>query len=130
MILLDTHVVVWLLTADDQLSGRARAAILQCRAGGESLAFSPVSAFEIAYSARRGRLPLDASVEDFMAAVQSELELAPLTAEIAICAANLPEPFHGDPVDRLIAATAIVNGCTLITRDNKIRRANVCKTLW
>jgi PIN domain nuclease of toxin-antitoxin system len=130
MILLDTHVVVWLLAAEDRLSARARAAILECRLAGESLAFSPVSAFEIAYSAGRGRLPLDASVEDFMASVQSKLELAPLTAEIAICAANLPTPFHGDPIDRMIAATAIVNDCTLITRDGKIRQANACKTLW
>jgi PIN domain nuclease of toxin-antitoxin system len=130
MILLDTHVMVWLLAADDQLSSNARAAILQCRMAGESLAFSPVSAFEIVYCASRGRIPLNASVEDFMAAFESLLELVPLTAEIAICAANLPDPFRGDPIDRMIAATAIVNGCTLITRDQKIREAGVCKTLW
>jgi PIN domain nuclease of toxin-antitoxin system len=53
-----------------------------------------------------------------------------LTAEIAVCAAGLPDPFHGDPIDRMIAATAIVGDCVLITHDDRIRKANVCKTLW
>ncbi len=53
-----------------------------------------------------------------------------MTAAIAICAGELPEPFHGDSMDRMIAATAIVEKCTLITADIKIRAANACKVLW
>lgn len=130
MILLDTHAVVWLLIAPDQLSGRARDAILQARIAGEKIGFSPVSLYEIANAARRKRLQLYTATGDFIAAVQAKLDLVPLTAGIAICAAELPNPFHGDPMDRIIAATAIVMGCTLITHDEKIRGANVCKTLW
>ena len=65
-----------------------------------------------------------------MASIQARLELVPLTAAIAVCAAEIPAPFHGDPMDRIIAATAIVEDCVLITHDDKIRGANVCKTIW
>jgi PIN domain nuclease of toxin-antitoxin system len=130
MILLDTHVVIWLLTDQKRLSGRAHDAILQARIAGESIACSPVSLYEIVYAAQRNRLPLNSPVEEFINAIQSKLDLVPLTAAIAVCAAELSDPFHGDPIDRMIAATAIVMDCTLITYDSQIRQANLCKVLW
>ena len=130
MILLDTHVVIWLLLAPEQLSGKARKAILQARRTGETIACSPVSLYEIANAARRKRLLLNTSTEDFVAAVLARLELVPLTVAIAVRAAELPEPFHCDPMDRILAASAIEENCTLITHDEKIHRANVCKVLW
>jgi PIN domain nuclease of toxin-antitoxin system len=130
VILLDTHVVIWLMLDPEELSGRAREAILQARIAGEKIVCSPVSLYEIANSARRKRLQLNVTIQEFIAAVQSKFDLVPLTAEIAICAAELPDPFHGDPMDRIITATAIVEDCTLISRDDRIRTANVCKVLW
>jgi PIN domain nuclease of toxin-antitoxin system len=130
MILLDTHVVIWLLGTPERLSGRARDAILQARLAGEEIGYSPVSLYEIAYAVRRKRLPLISSAEDFIAAVQTKLELIPLTAAIAVRAAELPDSFHGDPMDRIIAATAIAGNFMLITCDDRIRQANVCKVLW
>jgi len=130
MILLDTHVVVWLLTAPERLSGQARDVIAQARMVGEKLGYSPVSLYEIAYAANRKRLLLNSPTAKFIVAIEATLELVPLTSEIAVCAAQLPDPFHGDPLDRMIAATAIVHDCSLITHDREIRSANVCKTLW
>ena len=130
MILLDTHVIVWLLIAPERLSGRARGAILQSRISGEKLGYSPISLYEIANAARRKRLTLDSTIQEFIAAVQAKLELIPLTAEIAICAAELPGPFHGDPIDRIITSTAIVGDCVLITHDDRISKANLCKVVW
>jgi PIN domain nuclease of toxin-antitoxin system len=130
MILLDTHVVIWLLMAPERLSGQAHDAILQTRIAGEKIGYSPVSLFEIAYAVRRKRLLLNSSADEFIAAIQARIELVPLTAGIAVGAAELPESFHGDPMDRIIAATAIAENCTLITCDDRIRRANVCKVLW
>lgn len=130
MILLDTHVIVWLMLAPEQLSERAHDAILRALRAEEKIAFCPVSLYEIAYATRRERLNLHASTEDFLTAIQSKLELIPISAAIALCAAELPAPFHGDPMDRIIAATAIVHGCVLITHDSRIRKANACKTLW
>ena len=130
MILLDTHAVIWLLLAPDQLSKRARGRILGARIAGEKIACSPISLYEMAYSAFKQRVQLPTSSEDFIVAVQTKVELAPFTARIALCAAELPAPFHGDPMDRIITATAIVEGCTLITKDEQIRQANLCKVIW
>jgi PIN domain nuclease of toxin-antitoxin system len=127
MILLDTHVVIWLMMDEEQLSVKAREAIVEARIEGEPLSYSPLSLYEIAYAAGRKRLRLNSATTKFIAAVEARLEQVPLTTAILICAA---EPFHGDPFDRVIAATANVHGCTLITHDLEIRRANACKTLW
>jgi PIN domain nuclease of toxin-antitoxin system len=130
MILLDTHVVVWLVGDPKRLSPRAHDAILHARASGESIAFSPVSIFEIAYAAYRKRLPLTVATSEFIGQVEEKLKLVPLTSEIARRAAELPDHFHGDPMDRIIAATAIVENCALITHDDRIRRAKVCNVVW
>jgi PIN domain nuclease of toxin-antitoxin system len=130
MILLDTHVIIWLLMSRERLSASADDAILQARIAGEKLAYSPVSLYEIAYAARRKRLPLNAPVEKFIAAIQARLAMVPLTAKVAVCAAQLPDPFHGDPMDRIITATAIAEDCVLITADDRIRQTNACRALW
>lgn len=130
MILLDTHVVVWLLLDPARLSKRAHDAILQARIDREALGYSLISVYEIAYAARRGRIPLVASVEEFIRALEKRLVAIEFSSAIAQRAATLPEPFHGDPMDRIIAATAIVEGCALITCDDRIRSANVCETIW
>jgi PIN domain nuclease of toxin-antitoxin system len=130
VILLDTQVVLWLLLAPEKLSARAREAILRARLAGVRIGCSPVSLFEIAYAAQRKRLHLHTTTEEFITAVQAKIELLPLTAEIALCAGELPDPFHGDPMDRMIAATAIREKCVLISADSKIRAASLCKVLW
>jgi PIN domain nuclease of toxin-antitoxin system len=130
MILLDTHVIIWLMMDEERLSVKVREAIVEARIEGESLAYSPLSLYEIAYAAGRKRLRLNSATPEFIAAIEARLEPLPLTTAIVICAAELPEPFHGDPFDRVIAATAIVHGCTLVTHDLEIRRSSVCKTLW
>jgi PIN domain nuclease of toxin-antitoxin system len=130
VILLDTHAILWLFLAPEKLSATAREAILQARIDGETLGCSPVSVYEIAYAARRKRLLLHSTAEKFIAAILARIDLVPMTAEIAMRAGELADPFHGDPMDRMIAATAMAENCTLITADSKIRAASVCKTVW
>ena len=130
MILLDTHVAIWLVASPRRLSQRARLAIHAARQSGDTIACSAASLFEIVYVTRQNRIPLVAPQEDFIAAVRRTFDWAPLTAEIAVHAAELTDPFHGDPLDRMIAATAIAENCTLITADEKILNSGVCKTLW
>ena len=130
MILLDTHVVVWLLIDPERLSERVHEAILQARTTGEAIAYSPMSLFEMAYAVHRKRLHLMRTTKDFIAEIESRLVEIPLSSAIARCAAELPSHFHGDPMDRIITASAIVTECALITRDQRLRKANVCKTLW
>jgi PIN domain nuclease of toxin-antitoxin system len=129
MILLDTHAAIWLFMSPERLSSRAREAILQARITGEGLACSPVSIYQIANSVRIGRLELYIALKDFIGTIETKVKLVTVTPEIAMCAGSLPEPFHGDPMDRIIAATAIVEQLTLITKDHLIRESNVCKCL-
>jgi PIN domain nuclease of toxin-antitoxin system len=46
--------------------------------------------------------------------------VVPLTPEIALESTRLPAPFHGDPADRIIAATARRFSARLLTKDRKL----------
>jgi PIN domain nuclease of toxin-antitoxin system len=130
MILLDTHVVVWLMTSPERISKAAAEAIANRGAKGERPAVSSVTVFEIAYGARRGRIQLHVTGSGLLTRLRDTFHLHPITEAIAFQAAAIPEPFHGDPLDRMIAATALVEDYVLLTADGKIRQSGVCKTLW
>jgi PIN domain nuclease of toxin-antitoxin system len=91
---------------------------------------SAITLYEVVYAIRRGRIQPSVPHQVFLNRIRSRFKVFPVSDTIALCAAELPKPFHGDPIDRIIAATAIVRDCTLITHDDGIRTANVCKTLW
>ena len=55
------------------------------------------------------------------ALVESGCELLPLTPAIVVESTQLPEPFHRDPADQLLVATARILDCALLTEDTKIR---------
>ena len=48
------------------------------------------------------------------------VHLLPITPEIAVRAYNLPEPFHRDPADRMLVATALEHSSPLVTSDERI----------
>ena len=66
MILVDTHVVVWLAFDQNQLSKRARAAIDDARKNGDGLAISDITLLELAALVSKGRVRLDISLESFL----------------------------------------------------------------
>jgi PIN domain nuclease of toxin-antitoxin system len=80
----------------------------------------------------RGRLEATGTIE---ASVQLVLErsgaiIKPITPEVASLATQFPDDFPRDPADRLIAATARAEGMVLVTRDERIRRCRLLKTVW
>jgi len=104
------------------------------RAAKGPVAVSAVSLYEVANLSRRGRIDLEMPMQQWfdLAFADDNLNLRPVTSEIAIDAAMLPDGFHGDPVDRLIAATARVHDLVLCTHDEKLLRfgqQGVCKFL-
>jgi len=131
VILLDTHVVVWLVAEPNRLSRRAASAIRRARAN-QGIGIGAISLWEIALMFSRGRLRAPASVEASVRWVVegSGVTIKPLTAEIAALAAQFPEDFPRDPADRLIAATARAEGLALVTRDERIRKSPLIKTIW
>ena len=130
MILLDTQVLIWLALAPERISPAAAAAIQQAVSRGNVPLISAVSLYEIANAIRRGRIQPAIPIRAFLDRLKSRFTVISVSETIAVRAGELPEPFNGDPMDRMIAATAIMEKCTLITADSKIRAANVCKVLW
>jgi PIN domain nuclease of toxin-antitoxin system len=120
MILLDTHIWVWWAHGDPHLPSDY-AELLQQHEN-EGLAVSVISCWEIAKLVEYNRLTLPCPITDwFMQALAyPNIQLLDLTPQIAIESTQLPQPFHRDPADQLIVATARVSGCPLMTLDDKM----------
>jgi PIN domain nuclease of toxin-antitoxin system len=119
VILLDTHVLVRYLMGDKKLGRRAVAAIDKALPDDEVFV-SAISFWEVATLLGRRRLELDTTVSAFRAvALRHGMLEEPVDGEIGLHAAELPGP-HGDPADRMLVATAILRGLTLITADETL----------
>ena len=123
MILLDTHVLVWLAEGSPRL-GRKSRELIDEDFNNEQLAASSISFWEVAMLVRKQRLSLLTPVSKWTQDLLYQgLVERPVNSEIGITAAELPD-FHGDPADRLIMATAISNSATLVTADKNILNWN------
>lgn len=62
--------------------------------------------------------------------IEQPTPFEPVSAAIAQAAGGFPEPMHGDPADRIIAATAIALRARLVTADKKLRGSSQLETVW
>jgi PIN domain nuclease of toxin-antitoxin system len=130
MILLDTHVVVWLAMEPAKISQKARVAIEETRHGGQGLAISDITLLEIATIESKGRIRLNTSLETFLTEIEARFIVLPMTSRVCVRAMGLPVAYPKDPADRIIAATALVEGVPLVTADQGIRRSKAVRTIW
>jgi PIN domain nuclease of toxin-antitoxin system len=130
VILVDTHVVVWLAFDQDQLSRRARGAINDARKNAAGLAISDITLLELAALARTGRIRLVISLESFLQEVESRFVVLPMSGKVCAHAMDLPQSYPKDPADRIIGATALVAGLPLLTADRQIHRSKAVRTVW
>lgn len=130
MILLDTHVVVWLAFEQAQLSKNARAAIDDARKNGDGLAISDITLLELTTLSSKGRIRLSISLESFLREIEARFVVLPISGRACVRALGLPETYPKDPADRIIGATALVEGIALLTADREIRRSRALRTIW
>jgi PIN domain nuclease of toxin-antitoxin system len=130
VILLDTHVVVWLAFDQSQLSRNAKAAINDARQNGDGLAISDITLLELTTLSRKTRIRLDISLESFLREVEARFIVLPISGRACVRALALPATYPKDPADRIIGATAIVEGMSLLTADREIRRSRALRTIW
>ena len=130
MIVLDTHVLVWLRTCPDQLSKAAVHAIRK-ELKSDCVSIAAVTLWELSWLATNGRIDPGGTVPDFLKKITAGVVILPLTIEIAAQAAAFPAAsYPRDPADRLIGATALTSGTGLVTKDNAIRRSSLVRTIW
>lgn len=122
MLLLDTSVLI-AMALDQPVRPAARAAIIAA-AGEANLWMSAISAWELGVIAiRTGRTgPMMGDPRAYLRELirRTGLKVAPIDLEIALASNWLPEPFHTDPADRMLVATARVRDAQLLTSDRKI----------
>jgi PIN domain nuclease of toxin-antitoxin system len=130
VILLDTHAWLWWLGEPKRLGAGAAAALARA-VEDDAVHISTISAWEVALLIERGRLELDRSAEELVRATEALpfVEFVDVDARIAARSVRLELP-HPDPADRLIAATAELLGCPLVTADRRLRDAPWLTTIW
>jgi PIN domain nuclease of toxin-antitoxin system len=131
-IICDTHIPLFWANAPSRLSPSAAAALEKGRKEGQ-LAIADISLWELALLIDRGRLqlPEDVSPVDYLSRLLQALRLQvlPITADIAVLSRSSLFQ-HGDPADRLIAATALHGGWPLITADERLRALPDLHCIW
>ena len=131
MILLDTHIWLWLLHYPSQLSQAAQEAI-ESEESQNGLLVSAISVWEVAVKSSVGKLVLPLPIDEWyqLAQTHSGIVIEPLSPIDAIASTQLPGDFHKDPADRILVAIARRYEIPFVTCDAKILNYPHVKTIW
>jgi PIN domain nuclease of toxin-antitoxin system len=129
--LLDTHAWVWWLTGDRRLSRRARS-LMTTRSAEQDLWISLISVWEVGKKVEKKHLVLDRPLSQWLdeGVSQEGLGVWEMTRSILVQSCELPQPFHGDPADQILVATARHHGAVIVTKDDRIRRYAHVQSYW
>lgn len=94
------------------------------------LAVSGITLLEIAVAMSKGHLQITISLESFLRSVEARFAVLPISAQACAKTVELPADYPKDPADRIIGATALVEGISLITANADIRKAKAVQTIW
>lgn len=128
--LLDTHILLWWLEDGGRLSPE-QGRVLREASPADPLLLSAISLWEVAVLHELGRIRLSRPLEEWlrMASAPPLVRVCPVDAAVAAETARLPQGFHRDPADRLIVATARLQGATLLTSDGRIQASGAVACL-
>lgn len=111
MILLDSHVLLWVLAGSERLGKRARTALAEA----EVVFASAASVWELAIKSMLGKVRLP---NDLVARLEEQgLSILDVTAAHALAIRRFPEIARHDPFDRLLVAQAHSDGLRLLSAD-------------
>jgi PIN domain nuclease of toxin-antitoxin system len=118
-ILFDTHVLIWALEKPEELGENSKSLIED---GENGIFISPISTLEIAQLVSSRRVEINQALSSWIrrALKNMKTETVPFTHEIAEASYRLQEPFHKDPADRILVATAALENLHLMTADERI----------
>jgi PIN domain nuclease of toxin-antitoxin system len=132
MIICDTQALVYWMDRPEKLTTTATSYFEQGITN-QTLACADISLWEIGmiFSKKRMTLPVGINIKQYIDTMVKALKLTvlPITPTIAELAQS-PEFNHGDPADRIIAATAIAHHATLITADGKLQQISKLNWVW
>jgi PIN domain nuclease of toxin-antitoxin system len=124
-LLLDTCTLIWILTGERPIPGRARSEIAL-----REVLVSAVSAWEVAIKFSKGTLRLPDAPDRLLPAARARygFDSLAIDEESALHVTKLP-PLHADPFDRMLVSQAIVHGLTIVTPDPLVTQYPA-RTLW
>ncbi len=127
-LLLDTHVWIWSQVSPDRIGTNTQTELLN---SANALFVSPVSTLEISRLCFLKRLQLTMGLKSWVAKSLEFLkaQTVDFSHDIGVESYNLPEPFHRDPADRMLVATARLHGLQLVTVDENLLHYSHVATL-
>lgn len=130
MILLDTHIWLWWLLGDGNLSSKERD-LLDSKAPTKELCISWVTIWETEMLERKNRISLQPNFQSWIreATHHEFITVLPVDIDIVFAQRSLPENFHTDPADQLITATSLLSEYPLATHDSRIQKSGACE-VW
>ena len=129
--ILDTHIWIWWHSNPAKLSKKILNTIADTDNYDEVL-LSAISLWEFCKLLEKQKIGISQNPEDWIqkALEMPKFRLVPLTPKIAYRSTTLPQPFHSDPGDQIIVASALEENATILTKDEKILGYKFVKSAW
>lgn len=129
--LLDTHTWIWWHMSPNRLSRKVQKVIENMNRTNEIL-LSAISPWEFSKLLEKKRIGISCDPEDWIKSAldMPKLRLVPLSPVLAYRSTILPQPFHSDPADQIVVATAREENATILTKDERILAYKYVRSLW
>ena len=128
----DTHTIIWYLRSPEKLSINAVNALDNALNNSESIFISAISLVEMNYLVEKNRIPAS-SLEQLLQLIDDPLVnlfVVPLDTPVAKSFIQISRDVVPEMGDRIIAATSLYLGLSLVTKDHKIRNLSNIQTIW